>query len=106
MEYDYLKHTLKHIGRTCKHLKEYFNVVKSNIKVGCFISIEIEVQTDYLHYKRKRYIEINYQMVSISSYLHDLIALLKAMEIELIEENCKIWKSKYEKERKQYGNKI
>lgn len=102
MQYDYLKHTLKHIGKTCKRLNGYFDDVKSDITIGCFISIKIEVQSKFFQYNRKRYIEINYQMMNMSNYLHDLIALLKAMEVELIEENFKIWNARYKKEMKDY----
>lgn len=91
MDYDYIKHTITQLGKTCKRLKEHYELVKTDITVTpSIICITIEASTqEYLYSDFKcsaeRTFFVYYQSDRLTEYMCKLKRRLERIEKELKE---------------------
>ena len=93
MEYDYIKHTVTQLGKTCKRLKDYYDLVTSDITITpSIICIIIEVATEkhrFAHNDFKcatdRAFYVYYSSDNLTEYMTKLKRRLNQVEKELKE---------------------
>ena len=94
MEYDYIKHTVTQLGKTCKRLKDYYDLVTSDITITpSVILITIEVATDKNHLDNnglKRSTSISIYLFYIDDTLTEYMYKLKR-RLNRAENDFKEW---------------
>lgn len=93
MEYDYIKHTITQLGKTCKRLKDYYNVVTTDITITpSIICIIIEAEATERHLDgndfkctTNRAFYVYYSSDSLTEYMCKLKRRLNQVEKELDE---------------------
>lgn len=93
MEYDYIKHTVTQLGKTCKRLKDHYDVVTTDITITpsiiCII-IEAAVKERHLEYNdfkcaANRAFYVYYSSDNLTEYMFKLKRRLNQVEKELDE---------------------
>lgn len=93
MEYDYIKHTVTQLGKTCKRLKDYYDLVSTDITITpSIICVIIEAASEkhrfsYDDFKcsTDRVFYVYYNSDTLSEYMCKLKRRLNQVEKELKE---------------------
>lgn len=87
MEYDYIKHTVTQLGKTCKRLKDHYDIVTTDITITpsiICITIEAALDNDF-KCTANRALFVYYSSDSLTEYMCKLKRRLNQVEKELYE---------------------